>query len=152
MVGVQERLGALNHLESRSNDRPQQASFEVPPDHDDNEIEDQNLLSNLQSSGHKYISRSNNKGKKTKTAYNPSSQLDSSIQLGQNDEIQDLKQQMSLFLSQQQKMMESFNQFQTTILNLSNKVNQMENDFTQLKISQSQLQKSVMVDSMYGSL
>ena len=44
---------------------------------------------------------------------------------------------MSLFLSQQQKMMESFNQFQTTILNLSNKVNQMENDFTQLKISQS---------------
>jgi len=37
---------------------------------------------------------------------------------------------MSLFLSQQQKMMESFNQFQVTILSLSNKVNQMENDFT----------------------
>ena len=35
----------------------------------------------MQSSGHKYVSRSNNKGKKTKTAYNPSSQQDSSIQI-----------------------------------------------------------------------
>ena len=40
MVGVQDRLGALNQLESRSNERPQQASFEVTPEHEDNEIEE----------------------------------------------------------------------------------------------------------------